>query len=60
MQSRRYISYIFIIVLLQGLNQFVSSQQSVSLIPDQSAITIKGTSNLHEWEESVEKFKCQY
>jgi polyisoprenoid-binding protein YceI len=35
----------------------ISAQQAVRLLPDQSEITIKGTSNLHDWEESVENFK---
>jgi len=35
----------------------VAQQQAVTLIPDQSEITIKGTSNLHDWEENVESFK---
>jgi len=33
------------------------AQPTVRLIPDQSEITIKGTSNLHDWEENVENFR---
>jgi len=44
-------------VLLLAVFQPVLSQKAVSLIPTQSEITIKGTSNLHDWEESVKKFK---
>jgi len=35
----------------------VDAQQVVKLLPDQSEITIKGTSKLHDWEENVENFK---
>lgn len=34
-----------------------NAQQTVRLLPDQSEITIKGTSNLHDWEEVVKNFK---
>lgn len=37
-------------------SQLISAQQNVQLIPAQSQIIIKGTSNLHDWEENVEKF----
>lgn len=33
------------------------AQPSVRLIPDQSEISIKGTSNLHDWKENVKSFK---
>jgi polyisoprenoid-binding protein YceI len=34
----------------------VSSQNAIKFLPDSSTIQIKGTSNLHEWEEKVQKF----
>jgi len=34
----------------------VMGQQGVILIPAESKITVSGTSNLHEWEEKVDKF----
>jgi hypothetical protein len=47
---------VFFIALL---NTVGLSQQSVVLIPSQSEITIKGTSNVHDWEERVNKFRVQ-
>lgn len=38
-------------------SQAVFSQPTVSMIPGQSSIVIKGSSNIHDWEENVEKFK---
>jgi polyisoprenoid-binding protein YceI len=43
-----------LILILAG--QAIQSQQTVTLIPGQSSVTIKGTSSLHDWEEKVEKF----
>lgn len=34
----------------------VAGQKAVIFIPSESKIVISGTSNLHEWEEKVEKF----
>ena len=34
----------------------VTGQKTVVLIPSESKIVISGTSNLHEWEEKLEKF----
>lgn len=34
----------------------LSAQKQVTLIPSESKILITGTSNLHDWEEKVEKF----
>jgi len=39
-------------VITNGAN----GQQTLTLIPSESRIIIKGTSNLHDWEENVEKF----
>jgi polyisoprenoid-binding protein YceI len=36
--------------------QTVFSQQTIKFIADSSSFQIKGTSNLHEWEEKVQKF----
>jgi hypothetical protein len=47
---------ILVLTLLFDITS-ISAQQAVRLLPDQSEITIKGTSNLHDWEESVESFK---
>jgi polyisoprenoid-binding protein YceI len=33
------------------------SQQTVSLIPASSTMSIQGTSSLHDWEEKVDKFE---
>ncbi|HLO57743.1 MAG TPA: YceI family protein [Bacteroidales bacterium] len=46
------ISFVFMLTC----NELVMSQKKVELIPSQSQITLKGSSNLHEWEESVGKF----
>jgi polyisoprenoid-binding protein YceI len=43
---------LFLLIVLPAI-----AQPSVRLIPDQSEINIKGTSNLHDWEENVENFK---
>lgn len=45
------------LLILAAIAIPVSGQQSVRLLPDQSEINIKGTSNLHDWEENVENFK---
>jgi polyisoprenoid-binding protein YceI len=42
--------------LLLFINQAINSQQTITLMPGQSAVTIKGTSSLHDWEEKVDKF----
>jgi hypothetical protein len=35
---------------------WISAQQVAQLLPAESSVTIKGTSNLHDWEENVKKF----
>jgi polyisoprenoid-binding protein YceI len=45
------------VLLLIGITQALVSQTAVNLLPEQSTITIKGTSSLHDWEEKVEKFE---
>jgi len=44
--------YIILFVIANDAN----GQQTLKLIPSESRIIIKGTSNLHDWEENVEKF----
>jgi hypothetical protein len=46
-----------VLLILAAMVVPASSQQAVRLMPDQSEISIKGTSNLHDWEENVENFK---
>lgn len=46
-----------LVTLMAFTSQAVFSQPTVSMIPGQSSIVIKGTSNIHDWEENVEKFK---
>jgi len=57
MKTFRMIASFCLIIMLIGVHQAVLSQKAVSLIPNQSTITIKGTSNLHDWEENVSKFQ---
>jgi len=57
MKSTNNIIKFCAVILLIAVNQVVCSQQSVALLPNQSTITIKGTSNLHDWEENVGKFR---
>jgi polyisoprenoid-binding protein YceI len=47
------------ILLVLFANSIISavSQQSVRLLPADSKIIITGTSNLHDWEETVEQFE---
>jgi polyisoprenoid-binding protein YceI len=45
-----------IVALLTSIVLSAASQQSVTLLAADSKITIKGTSNLHDWEETVGKF----
>ena len=44
------------LVCLYVYSATVFSQQTVSLIPASSTMTIQGTSSLHDWEEKVDKF----
>ncbi len=53
----RTIRFFAAIMVLVAIALPSAGQQSAQLVPDQSAIKIKGTSNLHEWEEEVGKFK---
>jgi polyisoprenoid-binding protein YceI len=46
----------FCILLANTIGLTLAGQQSVKLIPAESRITIKGTSNLHDWEENVGNF----
>lgn len=59
MKTRRMINVLFTALMMLAGVQVSSAQKAVALIPEQSAITIKGTSNLHDWEESVGKFNVQ-
>jgi hypothetical protein len=43
-------------VLWIGLFTTTYSQQTVKFLADSSSLQIKGTSNLHDWEEKVQKF----
>jgi polyisoprenoid-binding protein YceI len=56
MKYKRTFRGILALILVLSGTLTARSQQKVELIPSQSNISIKGTSNLHEWEESVEKF----
>jgi len=47
------ISAFLVLCIIPGL----WAQKQVTLIPSESKILIKGTSNLHDWEEKVEKFE---
>ena len=47
---------ILLILLVAASIPPVMGQQGVVLIPSESKITVSGTSNLHEWEERVDKF----
>ena len=46
---------ILLVLLTNGIVSAVS-QQSVRFLPTDSRIIITGTSNLHDWEETVEQF----
>jgi hypothetical protein len=52
---------LFLVLLTLGLIQFdhVQSQSSLKLLPESSSIKIKGTSNIHDWEEAVKSFTCE-
>jgi polyisoprenoid-binding protein YceI len=56
MKNYFHTGFITAVLLLALSNQALLSQQSITLIPDQSHIIIKGTSTVHDWEESAEKF----
>jgi phosphoenolpyruvate synthase/pyruvate phosphate dikinase len=43
-------------IMLSVITISAEGQQTLKLISSDSKITIKGTSNLHDWEETVEKF----
>jgi polyisoprenoid-binding protein YceI len=43
-------------LILLCISPVVASQTTVTLIPSQSSVIIKGTSSLHDWDEKVEKF----
>jgi hypothetical protein len=47
---------VLLVLLVAAVMVPLSGQQKVILIPSESKIVISGTSNLHEWEEKVEKF----
>lgn len=56
MKITRVLLLCMLIHLFSGM--WVSNaQQTIRLLPDQSEITIRGTSNLHDWEEKVENYK---
>jgi len=44
------------VVVIAVLTNGAAGQQNVKFLPSDSKITIKGTSNLHDWEETVGKF----
>lgn len=44
------------LLMLLFISQATQSQNAAVLIPNQSTMTIKGTSSLHDWEEKVGKF----
>jgi polyisoprenoid-binding protein YceI len=56
MKTSRIIPLIINVFLLLFVNQAINSQQAITLMPGQSAVSIKGTSSLHDWEEKVDKF----
>ncbi|HPT11265.1 MAG TPA: YceI family protein [Bacteroidales bacterium] len=45
-----------LVLMLTSSILTVAGQPTVVLIPSESKIVISGTSNLHEWEEKLEKF----
>jgi len=45
-------------LILLYIPGFGISQQVITLLPANSSVTIKGTSNLHDWEEKVGKFEA--
>lgn len=47
---------ILLIILVTAVMLPAAGQKAVVLIPSESKVTIRGTSNLHEWEEKVETF----
>ena len=49
--------FLFILPLFVSLN--LQAQVVLEAKPDKSLMLIKGTSNLHDWEENVGKFKCE-
>jgi polyisoprenoid-binding protein YceI len=51
-----FLRIIILLVLLTNSIVSAVSQQSVRFLPADSRIIITGTSNLHDWEETVEKF----
>lgn len=50
---RKYVIISAVILCIPG---FGMAQKQVVLLPENSSITISGTSTLHDWEESIEKF----
>lgn len=56
MKAYRLFTVILAISLILKISP-AEAQNSVSLLSDQSEITIKGTSNLHDWQEDVKNFK---
>lgn len=56
MKKTKHIIPLFIAIASFAVGQ-TFAQGSVSMIPGQSSIVIKGSSNVHDWEEKVEKFK---
>ncbi|MFO7658977.1 MAG: YceI family protein [Bacteroidales bacterium] len=50
----------FITAILMVLAFNSQAQQSFRLVPEKSNMKISGTSSMHDWEMSVEKFKCDF
>ncbi|MBN2613189.1 MAG: YceI family protein [Bacteroidales bacterium] len=53
------IQNIFIAALLTVYGFTLQAQQSYRIVPEKSTLKVTGTSSLHDWEMSVEKFKCE-
>ncbi len=49
---------IFIQILLIAGIWNLKAQESFRVIPESSILSIGGTSNLHDWEMNMKKFKC--
>ncbi len=56
MKANKYNGLKLLIIILLGYCPGIFSQQTVKFQPEGSSMQINGTSNLHDWQEVIEKF----